>query len=66
MLRRGVVGKLRRWPRTIDVFLTLYRWNRDIEGILKESGLKVDKISRYHFGTTYWIEATPRQQAPTG
>ncbi|KAF8460363.1 S-adenosyl-L-methionine-dependent methyltransferase [Kalaharituber pfeilii] len=37
-------------------------WNRDIEGILKDSGLKVDKISRYHFGTTYWIEATPRQQ----
>ncbi|KAF8420657.1 S-adenosyl-L-methionine-dependent methyltransferase [Tirmania nivea] len=37
-------------------------WNRDIEGILKESGLNVEKISRYHFGTTYWIEATPRQQ----
>ncbi|KAL7270138.1 hypothetical protein RUND412_007167 [Rhizina undulata] len=34
-------------------------WNRDIEGILKESGLEVKKISRYHFGTTYWIEATP-------
>ncbi|KAF8434660.1 S-adenosyl-L-methionine-dependent methyltransferase [Terfezia claveryi] len=37
-------------------------WNRDIQGILKESGLNVEKISRYHFGTTYWIEATPRQQ----
>lgn len=36
-------------------------WNRDVEAILKESGLVIDKISRYHFGTTYWIEARPAE-----
>lgn len=34
-------------------------WNRDIETILGESDLRVQKVSRYHFGTTYWIEAKP-------
>lgn len=34
-------------------------WNRDVEGILAQSGLRINKISRYHFGTTYWIEAQP-------
>jgi methyltransferase OMS1 len=34
-------------------------WNRDVEAILKESGLRVVKLRRYHFGTTYWIEAKP-------
>ncbi|KAI5815773.1 S-adenosyl-L-methionine-dependent methyltransferase [Pyronema omphalodes] len=34
-------------------------WNRDIEAILGESNLRVEKVSRYHFGTTYWIEAKP-------
>jgi methyltransferase OMS1 len=34
-------------------------WNRDIEDILKDSGLRVVKLKRYHFGTTYWIEAKP-------
>lgn len=41
-------------------------WNRDVEGIVKESGLVVEKVSRYHFGTTYWIEARPAESsAPT-
>lgn len=34
-------------------------WNRDVEGILQESGLRVVNLKRYHFGTTYWIEAKP-------
>lgn len=34
-------------------------WNRDIEGIVGQSGLRVSKLKRYHFGTTYWIEAKP-------
>ncbi|KAF8243056.1 S-adenosyl-L-methionine-dependent methyltransferase, partial [Wilcoxina mikolae CBS 423.85] len=34
-------------------------WNRDVESILNESGLRVVKLRRYHFGTTYWIEAKP-------
>lgn len=34
-------------------------WNRDIEGIVGQSGLRVLKMKRYHFGTTYWIEAQP-------
>jgi methyltransferase OMS1 len=38
-------------------------WNRDIEKILRESGLEVQKVSRYHFGTTWWIELAPKQEA---
>ena len=34
-------------------------WNRDVEAIVGESGLRVVKLKRYHFGTTYWIEAKP-------
>ncbi|KAJ3088372.1 Methyltransferase-like protein 7B [Quaeritorhiza haematococci] len=34
-------------------------WNRDIEGMLKESGLEIESIHRYHFGTTYQIIAKP-------
>ncbi|KAK6534506.1 hypothetical protein TWF281_005823 [Arthrobotrys megalospora] len=46
-------------------------WNRDISGILEESGLVVTKISRFHLGTTWLIEASPRprkrdQTAETG
>jgi methyltransferase OMS1, mitochondrial len=36
-------------------------WNRDIGGIVEESGLEVVKISRYHLGTTWWIELKPSQ-----
>ncbi|KAF3170006.1 hypothetical protein TWF788_010261 [Orbilia oligospora] len=35
-------------------------WNRDIGGLLEESGLVVTKISRFHLGTTWLIEASPR------
>lgn len=34
-------------------------WNRDVEGIVRQSGLRITNITRYHFGTTYWIEAQP-------
>lgn len=37
-------------------------WNRDIEAILNESGLEILIVKRYHFGTTYWIEAKPPRQ----
>ncbi|KAF2396107.1 S-adenosyl-L-methionine-dependent methyltransferase, partial [Trichodelitschia bisporula] len=31
-------------------------WNRDVEGIVKESGLEVVKMKRSHLGTHYWVE----------
>ncbi|CCH58107.1 hypothetical protein TBLA_0A03070 [Henningerozyma blattae CBS 6284] len=33
------------------------RWNLDIEELLGESGLKIKKVSRSHFGTTWCITA---------
>ncbi|EWC46223.1 hypothetical protein DRE_04601 [Drechslerella stenobrocha 248] len=35
-------------------------WNRDIGKLLEESGLVVTSISRFHLGTTWLIEASPR------
>ncbi|KAI9858210.1 MAG: hypothetical protein M1830_006349, partial [Pleopsidium flavum] len=35
-------------------------WNRDIGKIVEESGLEVQKIKRYHLGTTWWIELRPK------
>jgi methyltransferase OMS1 len=32
------------------------RWNRDIEGLVKEAGLEVVEMDRWHFGTTYVIK----------
>lgn len=32
-------------------------WNRDILDLVKQSGLDIKKVERYHFGTTYHIEA---------
>lgn len=34
-------------------------WNRDILKLIHESGLKIDSIHNYHFGTTYLIVASP-------
>jgi hypothetical protein len=39
-------------------------WNRDVEGLLKEAGLEVRSLTRYHFGTTYYIEASPPAKPP--
>jgi ubiquinone/menaquinone biosynthesis C-methylase UbiE len=35
-------------------------WNRDIIQLVKQSNLEIVSVSRYHFGTTYVIEAKPR------
>ncbi|PSC68852.1 serine protease [Micractinium conductrix] len=34
-------------------------WNRDIERIVRQAGLRVETSSRWHFGTTYLIVARP-------
>ena len=34
-------------------------WNRDIESVVRSAGLEVRSVSRFHFGTTYLIEAAP-------
>ncbi len=34
-------------------------WNRDVEALVKESGLEITSMSRWHFGTTYVIYAKP-------
>ena len=34
-------------------------WNRDIEGIVKQSGLKIVEMKKFHFGTTYYIVCEP-------
>ncbi|KAG2439369.1 hypothetical protein HXX76_004728 [Chlamydomonas incerta] len=37
-------------------------WNRDILDIVKQAGLVVDKSTRWHFGTSYYIVAYPPVQ----
>ena len=34
-------------------------WNRDIASIVESSGLEVDKLDTWHFGTTYYIVCKP-------
>jgi methyltransferase OMS1 len=34
-------------------------WNRDIIAIIEKAGLRVTSVSRFHFGTTYLVEAKP-------
>ncbi|KAL7542347.1 hypothetical protein ACHAXR_012536 [Thalassiosira sp. AJA248-18] len=36
-------------------------WNRDIDKIVESSGLKLEKLNNWHFGTTYYIVCTPSQ-----
>ncbi|KAJ9079135.1 hypothetical protein DSO57_1038612 [Entomophthora muscae] len=36
-------------------------WNRDITEILDNSGLKASYINRWHFGTTFYVVATPNK-----
>ncbi|EFN59364.1 hypothetical protein CHLNCDRAFT_137827 [Chlorella variabilis] len=38
-------------------------WNRDIERIVRQAGLRVDSMSRWHFGTTYLVVARPAEEA---
>lgn len=37
-------------------------WNRDIESIVKESGLTIVKSYRHHFGTTMWYILRPNEE----
>eukprot|EP00775_Hariotina_reticulata_P011711 gene11711-11856_t len=41
-------------------------YNRDMLDIVKQAGLVVESSSRWHFGTTYVIVATPAEAAPGG
>lgn len=42
-------------------------WNRDIEAIVRESGLEVVEEKRWHFGTTWRFVLRPRQSpGPSG
>ena len=34
-------------------------WNRDILAIVREAGLEIEYVARYHLGTTYVIVAAP-------
>lgn len=34
-------------------------WNRDIDDIVRLSGLSLDKVDTWHFGTTYYIVSRP-------
>jgi methyltransferase OMS1 len=36
-------------------------YDKDILGIVRDAGLQVDWLFRWHFGTTYLIVATPAQ-----
>lgn len=31
------------------------QWNRDILGLIEKAGLRIERISRWHFGTTYLV-----------
>jgi len=34
-------------------------WNRDIEAIVRQSGLEIESIWKWHFGTTYYVICRP-------
>ena len=36
-------------------------WNRDILAIVREAGLEIEYVARYHLGTTYVIVAAPAE-----
>lgn len=38
-------------------------WNRDILAIVREAGLEIESVTRYHLGTTYVIVAAPPSEA---
>ena len=37
-------------------------WNRDIDSIVEKSGLQIDRLHNFHFGTTYYFVAKPNQK----
>jgi len=34
-------------------------WNKDIEQVIKDSGLVVERVRRYNFGTTWEVVLRP-------
>lgn len=34
-------------------------WNREIEQAVRQAGLEIESMSRWHFGTTYYLIARP-------
>ncbi len=40
-------------------------WNRDIEQIIEDSGLVVERMRRKHLGTLYIVEARPKRHSDT-
>lgn len=37
-------------------------WNRDLDDVIEKSDLQVDRVDTWHFGTTYYVVARPKQQ----
>ncbi|VEU42999.1 unnamed protein product [Pseudo-nitzschia multistriata] len=35
-------------------------WNRDLDKIIEESGLEVENLQNWHFGTTYYVVCRPK------
>ncbi|KAF1336148.1 putative methyltransferase, partial [Globisporangium splendens] len=50
----------------LDKFAALHaqrwgcHWNRDILALVEQAGLEIETVHRFHFGTTYYIIAKPR------
>ena len=40
-------------------------WNRDLDQILKESGLEIDILHTWHFGTSYYVVCKPSTHPST-
>jgi methyltransferase OMS1, mitochondrial len=38
-------------------------WNRDLDLILQEAGLSLDRVDTWHFGTTYYVVCRPGEKA---
>jgi methyltransferase OMS1 len=34
-------------------------WNRDLDDVLEKSGLQVERLQKWHFGTTYYVVCRP-------
>jgi methyltransferase OMS1 len=54
VLDRGAAEHRARWG---------CEWNRDVLGLLEAAGLQAERVSRWHFGSSYVVEARPRRGA---
>jgi methyltransferase OMS1 len=34
-------------------------WNRDLDAVIERSGLKIERLHKFHFGTTYYVVCRP-------